>query len=168
MTDKNKALPPWLDSGDPNRHVEMTPKAPPLPVAGSWAGFLGGILLVGLPSLVTQALWPNWMTLSGSEADKAGAVWLVLLSASGLVIFATAAWLSMSRGVDSAQLLLLRIHAGVAVGTWLSVLVLGQNSYDVGAAAALFAILIGIPFWFCAGLGLAVGMGVNRRRTPPE
>lgn len=138
----------------------VTNRDVPIPRSATWAALMGGVLLVGLPSLIVQVIWPGWMSTSGSEAEIAAMVWLSLLGVSGVVIIGVAGLLSFRLGSSFAARLLLRVYIGVAVGMWLSVIVMGSASYDVGAAAALFSLFVGIPFWACAGIGIAIGSGL--------
>jgi hypothetical protein len=57
------------------------------------------------------------------------------------------------------------MYVGVVVGTWLAVVIIGWDTYDVVGAATLVAILIGGPYWVFAASSLGLGSMIFESRT---
>jgi hypothetical protein len=125
-----------------------------------------GLLFALVPGIVSQIVEPGWLLASSSDDEAVGgAVYLALLVLSGLVIAAIGLRFGLTGRSTEGWAAALRVYIGVVVGTWISIAVAGSGAYDVGLAATLFAMLIGIPYWACAGLSLGLGSAVFRSRS---
>jgi hypothetical protein len=126
------------------------------------AGFVFGLV----PGIVSLIVRPGWGSSAVTQYANAGtAVYLVLLALSGLGVAAIGLRFGLTGRATEGWAAAVRMYPGVVVGTWLSVIFADSGSLDIGAAATLFAILIGYPYWACAGFGLVVGSAIFRIRT---
>ena len=129
-----------------------------------WLAVRFGFRLV--PGIVSQVVRPGWGSSAVTQYANAGAaIWAGLLALSGLGVAAIGLRFGLTGRATQGRAAAVHMYGGVVVGTWLSVIIVDSGGYDVGAAAAMLAFMIGIPYWVCAGSGLVLGSEVFKFRT---
>jgi hypothetical protein len=119
-----------------------------------------------VPGIVSLVVRPGWGSSAVTQYANAGAaIWAVLLALSGLSVAAIGLRFGLTGWAIQGRAAAVHMYGGVVVGTWLSVIVADSGGYYVGAAATMLAIMIGFPYWVCAGSGLVLGSAVFRFRT---
>lgn len=127
-----------------------------------------GVAAVAVPTLVSEIVWPGWSVAGVSATAGSGiALFGALLGLSGLCVVAVGVWVGSSAGRKVGTRFMLGMYGGVVFATGASVLFLGWEEFPLESMflAYIFSVLVGIPFWVLAGLGLALGMNIYNART---
>ena len=133
-------------------------------ICGTALAVLAGLAFIAVPTMLSQVLWPGWILASADESDAGFVGWLTLIGLSGLCLVAAGVWFGVSAKGELGLQIFVRMYVGAVIGTYASVGAMAPYANDVGLAAGIFAIGIGIPFWFFAGLGLTMGSVALRLR----